>query len=375
MARRRALGLQPLPSCLQCQVPPIQDQRRLGTSGSHDDSRLRGPGQPGRGWLRSPAGAGWGEPSCPRPKLGCGWKHPRGCGRKQSVYPLGPTTRLGRGARSTLGVAVQPRFSSAGWARLYRPRQSQERGRTENATPPSPKNDLGREVTCAPEPRCGHSQRDRGGEEQGWLLPGRGRGSGISAPLGYGRDDWSLGDPGSALCCRPPVTTAGRRPGGAPASPRRPRRPWAGGVQRRRSVSFRVPRPRRRGSPPARTCEGPPCPSEAPPRPAARAPGAAEEPSSGSRSRSRRSGPGLAPHLRPTPPGPAGACGRCVGGAASGASGRGRRGGGNTGNPGAGRVSEVQESRGSASLTETTATGVGGALHRELLPMYRPQIR
>ena len=61
--------------------------------------------------------------------------------------------------------------------------------------------------------------------------------------------------------------------------------------------------------------------------------------------------------------------------AASGASGRGRRGGGNTGNPGAGRVSEVQESRGSASLTETTATGVGGALHRELLPTYRPQMR
>nr|CAI9709618.1 unnamed protein product [Rangifer tarandus platyrhynchus] len=99
-------------------------------------------------------------------------------------------------------------------------------------------------------------------------------------------------------------------------------------------------------------------------------PAGAQEPSSGSRSRSRRSGPGLAPHLRhapeaaaQTPPGPAGA------------SGWERRGGGNTGNPGARRVPEVQESRGSASLSETTATGVGGALHRELLPTYRPQIR
>ena len=86
----------------------MQDRRRLGTSGSHDDTRLRGPGQPGRGWLRSPAGAGWGEPSCPRPKPGCGWKHPRGCGRKQSVYRWGRRRGSGEGPGQCSGSPSSP---------------------------------------------------------------------------------------------------------------------------------------------------------------------------------------------------------------------------------------------------------------------------
>ncbi|CAI9175769.1 unnamed protein product [Rangifer tarandus platyrhynchus] len=256
----------------------MQDRRRLGTSGSHNDNRLRGPGQPGRGWLRSPAGADSGEPSCPRPKPGCGWKHPRGCGRKQSVYPLGPTARLGRGARATLGVAVQPRFSSAG--RASAASQSQERGRTENATPPSPKNDLGREVTCAPEPRCGYSQRGRGGEKQGRLLPGRGRGSRISAPRGSGRDDWSLGDLGFALRCRPPVTTAGLRPGGASAAPG--------------PAGFSAAGPRASGCPaPGAGDPRPPARAEAPPALARPLPG--PRPGCPRERRSRARGPGAGP--------------------------------------------------------------------------------
>lgn len=160
-----------------------------------------------------------------------------------------------------------------------------------------------------------------------------------SASLGSQCDGWSPGDPGSApprLRCRPPVSTGGRGPGSAPASP-----PPSCPPARQVRALFRVPRPRRRGSPPARA---PPAarrssPARPLPRPEALAPGGSEDLRTRAWSGCGRRGPGLARHLRPARPqcGPAGACGRYVGGATpepwagGGANGK-------TGNPGTRRI-------------------------------------
>lgn len=71
-----------------------------------------------------------------------------------------------------------------------------------------------------------------------------------SAPLGSQCDGWSPGDPGSAP---PPPTCEHRRP----RLGQRARLPAAllpAGSARQVRALFRVARPRRRGSPPARTC-------------------------------------------------------------------------------------------------------------------------
>ncbi|XP_078288692.1 uncharacterized protein LOC144612828 [Panthera onca] len=134
-----------------------------------------------------------------------------------------------------------------------------------------------------------------------------------SEPLGSRCDCWSLEDPGSApprlRRRRPPVSTAGRGPGSAPASPPPPCPPGSVWQVRAR---FRVPRLRRRGSPPVRTCAArrPAGPAgEAPPP--ARGPGArrtrgSEDPRTCSRARApaarRRAGPAPPPLPAPVRP-------------------------------------------------------------------------
>ena len=213
---------------LPCQVP-IQDRRRLGASRSHDDSLLRGPGQPGHRWLHSPAGAAWGGPGCPRPKPGCGWKHPRGCGRRQSVYPLGPSTRLWRGHRrpgSAQGRRPDPLPRREVGAPL--PPRPIVRTRVGREHRPARKMTLGRKLPALPG-RGAAAVKEAEAERR----VGSSRGADASADL------WSTGlptrwlesqgprlrFPPRPLRRRPPVTTAGRRWGGAPASRGVPRQP------------------------------------------------------------------------------------------------------------------------------------------------------
>lgn len=161
------------PSRLHRRVPS-QGRRRLATSRSHGDSRLRGPGQPGRGWLRSPAGAGWEGRAVPARNLGLVRKYPQ-------VYPLGLADAYGYwGQRPSSGGATERPGSARSSRPLPLPRR--ELGAPlppppivgGPGTPPRPENDLGREVTCAPGLRCSCSQRGRGGEEKGRLLRRRG---------------------------------------------------------------------------------------------------------------------------------------------------------------------------------------------------------
>lgn len=148
---------------------------------------------------------------------------------------------------------------------------------------------------------------------------------------------------------------------------------------------FRVPRPRRRGSPPARTCA-----ASHPAEPAGEAPPPGPRPwrwegenrlpkaSLGGRGRRR------VPHLRPAPPRPApeAAAGprRCLRAARRWDSLRSPRvrarcGDGNTGNPGTRRISELRETVERPAFIQTPATGGGGALHRKMLSKYLPQFR
>lgn len=129
--------------------------------------------------------------------------HPRGCGQRRSGYRwAGGRVRLqgtrdtarggeggGAGARTALGVVVPPSFSSR--ASLLQPRTGSVSPAPTNLedvggprAPPRPKNDLGREVTCAPGPlQGGCSQRSQGRGEKGRLLRRRGRVRSLLAKL------------------------------------------------------------------------------------------------------------------------------------------------------------------------------------------------
>ncbi|XP_053759338.1 translation initiation factor IF-2-like [Panthera pardus] len=116
-----------------------------------------------------------------------------------------PAQRLGAGGNSPSGL--RPASAAGSGEATRRPRSAQSRrpapplrlrtGRPSPASadredvggpraPPRPKNDLGKEVTCAPGPRCGCSQRGRGGGENGRFLPRRGR-------VFPARSRWALG--------------------------------------------------------------------------------------------------------------------------------------------------------------------------------------
>lgn len=173
--------------------------------------------------------------------------HPRGCGQRRSGYRWDRRTRPASGASDwARGGEITRRPGSArsrGPTRLSQlrtgraspdPANLEDVGR--QRAPPRPRSDLGREVTCAPGPRCGCSQRSQGGGEKGRLLLKR----------SSQRDGWGLGDPGSAQphTRRPPVTTARCGPSGA-SPPHTGQRSTAPQVRAR----FRVLRPRRPGVP------------------------------------------------------------------------------------------------------------------------------
>lgn len=296
LARRRALGLSLLPSCLQHQVPhpgpaPSGHQRFPMTTADY-----AARGQPGRGRLRSHLRVRAGENrAVPRLKPGCGWKH-QGCGRKQS----GTSTRWGRrpGSGEELGRrsgSPSSPASPSSRARLPPPSVRTWAG-PENATPPSPKNDLGGKLPAlrsrgAATAKEAEAERSRAGFPGADAAPGSLIRGVTAAMTGVSGPRLRL----SAAAHPGPQPAAARAVLPPPACPRRPR---AGGLQRRRSCELPGALPPAPGSRPPARAEAP-CPSEAPPRPAARAPEGAEEPSLGSRSRSRRSGPRLAPHLRP----------------------------------------------------------------------------
>lgn len=197
------------------------------------------------------------------------------------MYPLGPTTRLRRGHPAPgqrSGSPSRPTSPPRGGRASPAPANREDVGGPR--TPPSPKNDLGREVTCAPGPRCGCSQRGRGGEEKGRLLPRRGR---VCRSLLHGAPDAMAGVSGtpapfSAAPSPPPPTCDHSGPplGRCARLPRCP--------QPTPAVSPATPRPARlsAASPRASGCPAPgaghPPPARAEPSgeapPPARGPGA-----------------------------------------------------------------------------------------------------
>lgn len=287
--------------------------------------------------------------------------HPRGYGQRRSGYRWGRRTRPAAGARdparerpagarAALGVAVPPSFSSP--ASPLQPRTGRASPAPTNLedvggqrAPPRPKNDLGREVTCAPGPRCGCSQRSQGGGETGRLLGGADVSDLCSAKL----PAWWLESRGPRLCSAapspPPTCDCSPPPSGrCPRVPAAPQPAELGAPSPRALPGAPPPapgvpaHPHVRHPPPRRARRRGPSPGRRPWRlEDRRSRGRATE--SGSRRRGARlANTAAPPHPAPesaagTPPGLAGASGLRVGGTACKTLRPGRDRDGNTGNP------------------------------------------